>query len=253
MEKICLIYQPVGKGDALFLQKFAHYYINLGYRIIWPVVHEYSYLNDYIPEIEWISWDDKEHKLTHKDKLPDHVQFPYKEKYDPYSNHIFTDEFVFFNGFLHPGGRNVMDFKYENIGMEFSDWADYIKFKRNKEKEDELYYNILGLKDDEDYVFVNRNYQMRPQIECCHQISTDPNFYGKKVVELQILEGFSAFDWCKVIEEASSIYMIETSINYILESPQMRDNITPDRHLFHRFGNYSEVLQLFKLKWHHHM
>lgn len=248
MDKICLIYQPCGLGDIFFLQKVCKLYIEKGYRIIYPVVYEYEWLNDYIDGIEFISWGDKEHKLTHMDRLPENIVFPYKEKYDPYSDHIFTDNFVFINGFKQPQGK-IMDFKYINLGLSFDDWSDYFTFNRNKEKEDKLFYEILGLKDGEEYVFVNRNYQMRPQVLSYNAISNDPSHYGKKVVEMGIYDDFSLFDWCKVIENASEIHMIETSLNYVLETNEMKNKITKNLNLYHRHGSYHEVKHLFKLNW----
>jgi hypothetical protein len=248
MEKICLIYQPCGLGDILFLQKVCKHYISKGFRIIYPVVYEYFWLSEYIPEIEFISWGDNERKLTHKDKLPDNIEFPYKEYYSPFSNHIFTDNFVYLNFFQQNQGR-IMEFKYNSINIEYNDWADYVTFKRNIEKENDLYYNILGLSDDDDYVFVNRNYQMRPSVLSYGKISNNPSFYNKKVVEMSIIEGFTLFDWCKVLEKASSIHMIETSLNYILESNELKNKITSDLNLYHRNNNYNEVRYLFKLNW----
>ena len=248
MDKICLIYQPCGLGDILFLQKICKLYIKKGYRIIFPVIYEYEWLNNYIDGVEFISWEDKEKKLTHSDKLPDNIIFPYKEKYDPFSDHIFTDEFVFIIGFKTPEGR-VMDFKYNNIGLPFDDWSEYLTFNRDKSKEDNLFYNILGLKDGEEYVFVNRNYQMRPNILTHNGISNNPAHYNKKVVEMGIYDGFTIFDWCKVIENASEIHMIETSLNYVLESKEMRNKLTSNLNLYHRYGSFHEVRHLFKLNW----
>ena len=37
------------------------------------------------------------------------------------------------------------------------------------------------------------------------------------VVELQILDGFTLFDWCKVLERAKKIYTVNTAINYIID------------------------------------
>lgn len=251
MNKICLIYQPCGFGDILFAQKIAKHYIDKGYQIVWPVIEEYDFLKDYIPEIHWVSWEDKKNFLTHNDKLPDNIQFPKKEFYDPYLDHIFTDEFIYINGFKPIGNNRVMAFKYDNIGMSYYNWADYVKFNRNTEKENELFYNVLGIKDGEEYVFVNRQYQIRPTPQICERISLDPSHYsGKRVVELQILPEFSAFDWCKVIENASEINMIETSLNYILESPQIRHKIfNKPLSLYSRYNNFSEVDYLFQLPW----
>lgn len=249
MNKICLIYQPCGLGDILFIQKICKEWKSKGFEIILPVVYELEWLNNYIDGVSFISWDDKDNKLTHLDTLPSHVSFPYKEKYNPYGKLEFSDDFVYLNFFTPPQGR-VMEFKYRLLNMDYSDWADYLTFNRNIEKENELFYNVLGLKDGDDYVFINRNYQTRPNVLTFDRISNNPsNYNNKKIVELSILDGFTLFDWCKVLENASEIHMIETSLNYMLESPQMRDKITNNLYLYHRYGSFYEVDYLFKLPW----
>ena len=247
-EKICLIYQPCGLGDILFLQKICKIYIEKGFKIIFPVVYEYEWLNNYIPEVNFISWGDNEIKLTHKDKLPDNIKFPYKEYYNPYSEDIFTDNFVFLN-FFKPFNGRVMESKYSSLSLDYTDWASYLTFNRNTDKENDLFYNILGLKDDDDYVFINRNYQMRPNVLFYNRISNNEMFYNKKVIEMSIIDGFSIFDWCKVLEKASEIHMIETSLNYVLESDEMKNKITKNINLYHRQNYFNEVYYLFKLNW----
>jgi hypothetical protein len=44
-----------------------------------------------------------------------------------------------------------------------------------------------------------------------------PENYNLPAVELQYLEGFTLFDWCKVFEKAKSVYTINTSLNYIID------------------------------------
>lgn len=249
MDKVCLFYQPCGLGDCLFLLKAARHFHNQGYQIYWPVVHEYSWLNEYVPWINWISWGDSERKLTHMDKLPDNIQFPYKERYDPYAASFFSEQFIFINGFANPNGAPVMRFKYDSLGLDYSDWADYVAWDRNKEKEDKLFYEEYGLKEGEDFVFTNRLYQMRPNILFFDRISVDPEKYGKKVVDLKMVPGYSVFDYYKIISEASSIHMIETSFNFIMEAPQMRNNLPKDLNLYSRHGSFWQVDYLFKLPW----
>lgn len=248
-EKICLIYQPCGLGDILFLQKVCKIFIDNGWKVIFPVVHEYEWLNEYIPSVNFVSWNDKEKKLTHKDSLPDNVSFPYKQFYNPYSENVYTENFIFLNFFKPPAGR-VMEFKYKSINLDFYDWNKYLIFNRNYEKENDLFYNILGLNDNDEYVFINKNYQMRPEILSFNKISSKPDDYNnKKVIELKLIDGFTAFDWCKVIEKATEVHMIETSLNYIMESPCI--NIGDDKKLvlYSRCGWFGEVDYLFKLNW----
>lgn len=248
-EKICLIYQPCGLGDILFIQKVAKHWHAKGYRVIIPVVYELEWLNQYIDNVTFVSWGDQDKKLTHKDPLPDHVDFPYKDKYDPYGPpSTITDDFVYFNFFTPPRGP-VMAYKYTIANLSYDDWAKHLTFNRNKEKEDELYYNILGLKEDEEYVFVNRNFQTRPHVRTYNRISNKSKDYGgKKVVELSIMDGYTIFDWLKVIENASEIHMIESAMNYVLETDQVNLKATT-MNLYSRINNFREVRYLFNLPW----
>lgn len=252
MPKICLIYLPSGLGDVLFIQKICKHYHSLGFKIILPVVYEHEWLNDYIDNVTFVSWQDKEHKLTHKDKLPDHVIFPKKEYYDPFAPCIFTEDFVYLNLYLPPQGP-VMKDKYRIANVPWENWQDDLIFHRNKEKEDDLYYNRLGLKDGEDYIFLNKLYQMRPCILYYDRISSQSETYGgKKVVEMSIIDGVSLIDWLGVVERSSMVVMIESSLNYLMESPQVRDNLPKELHLFSRYSNFCEVDYLFKLPWKFH-
>jgi hypothetical protein len=247
MEKICLLYQPSGLGDILFIQKICKYYYNLGYKIILPIVHEFEWLTNYIDNIEFISWNDKDKKLSWDDRLSDNIFFPKKEFYYVNQESIFSEEFIYINFFKSPQGR-TMSVKYDMLGLDYKDWADYLTFNRNKEKEDSLFYNILGLKDDEEYIFVNDNFQTRPYPMKFPYMANDiPK--NKKIVNLELINGYGIFDWCKVIEKSIGIYMIESSLNYVLESKEMRNKLPKDLNLYSRNNNFWEVDYLFNIPW----
>ena len=243
--KTALICQPCGLGDILFLQKRALTLIQEGYEVYWPVVHEFEWLNDYIPQINFISWDDKDKKLTGP-PLPDHVKFPYKDLYQYSTKTGHYGDCYFFQGFIdvHP----IMAGKYMSVGMDWRDWRHWIKFNRNEKKENELYYDVLGLKDNEEFDFVNRKYGVRPEIYIASRIPIDSNV---KTVELDIYPEFTLFDWFRVFENCKKINMIETSLNYIFESPQMYDIIKSKKelNLYSRHNNFNEVQYLFSLPW----
>ena len=247
--KNALIYLPGGLGDILFMQKLAHLFIEEGYKVTWPVFHEFKWLKDYIPEINWVVLEDWDIERP----LPD-IDFPGKEYYSNKTSIFQTENFLYYNG--HGHGEEYgpeMQRKYNVVDAEWEDWRDYIKFERNIDKEDDLFYNVLGLKDGEDYVYVNRHWQTRPTKEVYSGISSDPETYGCRVVQHDIIEGFSIFDWCKVLENAKGFYMIETSLNYILESPFLFDKVKDKPlHLWHRTGDWSTVKPLHNLPWVYH-
>ena len=248
MEKIGLIYQPCGLGDILFLQKVAYHIKDLGYEVYWPVVHELAWLNDYIPDFNFVSWGDTETKLTGP-PLPDSVKFPFKEQYLQEKQTEITDELYYFQGFI--PGDPIMAGKYNQIDLDWSDWRDYVRFNRNKEKENSLFYDVLGLKDEDEYVFVNRTLSTRPHLMFYEHISNSPDHYKCNVVEMSIVPGYSLFDWFKVFAQAKKIHMIETATNYFLESPELYDTMSKkDLTLYHRpWGSWSEIDYLFNLPW----
>jgi hypothetical protein len=248
-EKICLIYQPCGLGDILFIQKVAKHWHAQGYKVIIPVVYELEWLNDYIDNVTFVSWGDKGNLLTHKDKLPDDVDFPYKERYDPFAPpSTTTDDFVFLNFFADPVGP-IMAYKYFIANLDYQDWEKHLTFNRDTDKENKLYHDVLGLEDGEEYVFINKLYQTRPHLLSYDRIQSDSSYYnGKKVVEMSIVDGYTIFDWLKVVEQASEIHMIESAMNYVLETDQVKLRATI-MNLYSRINNFGQVQYLFKLPW----
>ena len=110
---------------------------------------------------------------------------------------------------------NAETFKYSVIppNPQTSGWAKYFIFERNLDKENDLYYNVLGLTDDSEFAFISNLYNT--DIRDSKFIS--PEQFDLPVVELQILDGFTLFDWCKVLEKAKKIHTVNTSINYIID------------------------------------
>ena len=98
------------------------------------------------------------------------------------------------------------------------DWFDYFTFNRNLEKEKDLYYNVLGLTDDSQYVFLNN----MASVDVRTSDVLDDLTFEYPVVNLQIIENFSLFDWCKVFENAIEIHTVHTGINYILDKLNLK-------------------------------
>ena len=49
--------------------------------------------------------------------------------------------------------NHIMKSKYALLNLDWNCWNEGFVFNRNLDKENDLYYNVLGLKDDTDYVF----------------------------------------------------------------------------------------------------
>lgn len=251
--KDALIFLPGGLGDILFMQKLSHLFIADGYNVTWPVFHEFSWLKEYIPNVNWVSLGSESNPWQIGQPLPEDLDFVGKEFYSNKTGIFETENFLYYNGHGHDNLGPEMQRKYNAVSADWKDYRDYIIFERNDSKENELFYDVLGLKDADEFVYINRHWQTRPTKEIYSGISADPEYYGCKVVEHNIIEGFSAFDWCKVFERAKGLYMIETSLNYILESPSLHNTVKDKPlHLWHRTGDWSTVKPLFSLPWNYH-
>lgn len=205
MKKILLMKQPAGLGDILFTQKIAHHFKDSGYRVLWPVFDSFADISNYIPDFEFygISTD-----------------FPFKDEFLKVKDGDQTIHFVEdHNLFIIPidssgGGDEIMKTKYNFIGLDWRGWQDYLKFNRNVEKENKLFYEILGLKDGEKYTFTMKYIGSPPN----HLTKINLNFTtDNRIVYLDLIPGYSLFDWCKVIEEADEIFIEGSAAMYLVE------------------------------------
>ena len=98
--------------------------------------------------------------------------------------------------------------------MDYNGWQNYFKFSRNEEAENILFYDVLKLDDHVKYSFVNMLYASPPEVA---RKSFDASGIDSRVVEMSMVDGYTIFDWCKVIEKASQIYCVDTSLFYIID------------------------------------
>tara|TARA_R100001530_G_scaffold129149_1_gene99259 strand:- start:7490 stop:8221 length:732 start_codon:yes stop_codon:yes gene_type:complete len=228
LNKICLINHFAGIGDVFFLQYVARKYMAMGYHVIWPLKNEILWIKDYIPDIQFCSIDDN---------------FPGKEHYGQ-DIIIQSPQFVYLGinrshlwGNDYQLGSNtcvIMQSKYELVGLNWNNWISGFKYQRNIDKENSLYYNVLGLNDNSNYVFINR-YANTENRKNDKVIFPDFNI---PVIENKIIEGFTLFDWSKVIENAQEIHTVHTAINYLVETL----NIKAKKYIMHQ-GIHSDDIK----------
>jgi len=232
MGKTCLIRQPAGIGDIMFCQKIGEYYKSSGYNVIWPVASVYSYLSDYM--------DNFQYPLETSD-------FPYKYIFNDLRVReiVETPDFVFLPLHEHnPRDYSVMCSKYKLALMDYSDWYKYFTFRRNHKKEDQLFYDLLNLKDGDEFIFVNNNYGSPPNfLRKNIKLDTD-----KRIITMDFIENFTVFDWCKVLELAKEIHTTETCLNYLIEILNIRHDFM-FMYSKHTPASYTHVSMLFNDKW----
>lgn len=226
MKKYALIKQPAGLGDIIFCQKIALKIIEkYNYSVIWPVIEEYKDTGNYLDERIWFPCVND--------------LFPGKNYYT--SRSIIDNEDVLFLPLQEADSiildRKIFQCKYDLVNLTYDDWVDFVNIRRNKTKEDFLYYNELKLKDNEKYILVSDNYGSLPSIKQYNLCYPE----DKRVVHVKPIPGYNLFDWCKVIENADSIHTVASSINILMEKLDTRDVYMASRHK----GDWSEVEYIF--------
>ncbi len=229
-ERICLIKQPAGIGDIFFLLKMVKHYINIGYKVIFPIYPQLMFIKDYIiiDGLEFCSISDD---FNHKN---DYLN----------GSHITTENLIVIPTQNVNYGGSCMEAKYQMVGLDYNGWQEYFTFNRNFIKENELYYNVLGLKDDEKYTLISKTWGTQPNFA-----SKDVYYESKdNVVEIKLIDGYTLFDWSKVIEKANEISIVDTSFNYIIEKLDIN---AKKLFLNSRFtpSNFSHIINLFKKDW----
>ena len=234
----CLIKQPAGLGDIIFCQKLASFLISNGYKIWWPIVDEYYHtVNDYMSRSGVVFCRESD-DYPMKDFMSSDYTVPVR---DDDSGDIYLP--------LQHADANYpnsswLKSKYELLNLDYINWQDHFNFTRNRVRENELFYEVLNLRDDTEYAFVNLWY------------GSPPNSVKKQVdlsmpcdvVELTMIDGYTIFDWCRVIEKASEIYCVDTSLFYIIDLLDLKANRLE---AYSKFvpPNYMHIDGLFSAPW----
>jgi hypothetical protein len=211
----CLIDQPIGLGDIFFLQAVAKKYRDMGYEIIWPVRNDVlSWIPEYISDISFCSINS---------------DFPGKNHYRQDCIHVY-ENFVYLglnraHVWFPKKNETIMSAKYSVVNMSWNEWHDGFQFNRNHIREKEIYYDVLGLEDDSEYVLKNDM--------CGIDIRRTEKLKDLKfsipVVDLKVVSGYTLFDWCKVFENAKEIHTVHTGICYILDKLTLKN---PQYHMY---------------------
>ncbi len=252
----CIISQACGIGDILFVQKIAHHFADMGYEVILPILDIYAWMRYYIephPHVEYPLLQTNRPELRGTFKFAKEF-LELGAKCDDLSSEesrIFQhpilygevgspDSFVFLAlgpSYHWRAGDRMMPAKYNLVGLAFSDWQDYVHLKRRPSVERELYYDVLGLKDDSCFTLVNENSSSKSL----------PLPVPGTVVRMREIEGFTLLDWRIVAERAAQIVTIDTSLVLIAEILKLQKPL----YMISRYEppSFDAVEDILKLKW----
>jgi hypothetical protein len=138
----------------------------------------------------------------------------------------------------------MMDAKYEFVGLKMQDWQDYLKFDRNRKREEDL-LRFLDIKENDKFVLLNRFYGSPPNQKACTYL--EKFNHNLRVVEMNLYNDFTLFDWCEVIERACEIHTVDTSIMYMMEKLKLNAQLF----CYSRYqpAYFGFVSHLFKAPW----
>ena len=272
MDKICIMNQPEGLGDILYTQKIGYHFQDQGYEIYWPVNSSYKDMGEYIRNFNYFdNWPEKPSVCISQGfkeaGLPEEackVYHQYNGSKGIIHEQEFGDKLIKFvptnhlqhiepaNPEVMPNPGTIMKRKYAFVGISDHDWQDYLHIDRNEEKENQLFYDILKLHDGEEYALVNTmfgtpGFSSNWQFILENFLASDSGKAGMHRVDLSFIDGYSIFDWMKVIENAKEIWMEGSVIMFLCE----KLNLNADKmYVYCRWGyNSPEIQNLFTKPW----
>jgi hypothetical protein len=142
--------------------------------------------------------------------------------------------------------KEVMKAKYDMYSMDWKTWKDTM-YKRDFGRERRL-YEELGLEYGEKYNLINNRF--RSDESGVVDIKLENNY---KNIQMKKIKGYSLFDWSYVVENATEIHTVGSSINYILELLELKTDVIhlykrlPDENHYH---NYDYILKRHKYIFH---
>jgi hypothetical protein len=232
-QQIIFPLQAFGLGDILFCQHIARQWLKTGAKIIWGVDSYYVNIGKHFPDIIFI---DKKH-----------LAIDYNIKHIASVGNIQIIPLRWANEILELPYKDCMKAKYMLMGLDWQDWNKF-SWLPDKEAESKLYYEVLQLKENEQYNFISHLF--RGDQSGMSAISVDN---GLRNVYLTPMSEFTLIDWSMVIMRATNIHAVGSAINYLMEMLPLN---AKEVHLYPRkpeekdFRNYDYILRQHKYIFH---
>lgn len=222
-----IVLQPHGLGDHIFCQSLVNQLADLEH-IVWPVLpHFIDGLKRAYPEINWIPVG----------SLSSNVE---NCRIDTVINGNRILPIRWADSITKVKYKDCMRSKYDLYGLDWNTWKDFT-FKKDSERAIKLFYEVLGLSDGEQFRLINKRFTSNES-----KSVKIPESTKIRNIEMISIPNFSLFDWYLVIEKATEIHTVGTSINYIIELLEIEsENVflykrLPDEN---HFQNYDYILK----------
>lgn len=194
--------QFFGIGDIIFTNTLVRNLMEAGDKILWPVKsHFVEGLNRAYRDVIFVPYQSID------------IDYNCQDDYE-------KDDFRFIplrwaEIVLKVPYSQCMRAKYDWYDMDYRTWKDKAMWHRDIPKEN-LLFKALGC-DKGPYNLINIFFGTNSQLKGNIQLDN-----GLPNIEMRTIPGFSLFDWAKVIENATDIHVVNSSILYIMELLELK-------------------------------
>jgi len=112
-------------------------------------------------------------------------------------------------------------FWYRMVGMPFNLKWDNFYFERDLNKEKEVYYDKLGLKDKEEYIFIHEDMYNKDENRTIKRKYLDPNV---KLINMTDYDDIDILDTSYLIENSKEVHVINSSFRTFIDLMNIKHN-----------------------------
>ena len=203
--------QYFGIGDIIFIEPIIRKFYQEGNEVVLPVLPKFADIQPYFPYIKIVDYNslkigyEQQNTVSTGDTIIHPVRWSKEWFNSPYTETM----------------RN----KYKMFNIDLEVWRTST-WLRHRWKENKL---IQELYVPDEYTLINNNF---------HSYNDGKTFIKHKsklpVVRMDFIKGYTLFDWATIIENATEIHSVNTSILFLLE---LLDLKTKEIHLYSRNVN----------------
>jgi len=207
------INQPWGLGDIIYCQTLANDWIAEGHKVTWGIFPQFvEQCNRAYPNVAFVDW--RSVKIDY-DRMDEHDSFGYRVVPLRHNVEIMNVPY-----------SECMRSKYTMFNHDFNRWKEGAMWVRDERKERDLYLlTDAFIHKGKGYNLINETFGSQSQLKANMYVNN-----GCHNIYMSTIGKYSLFDWALIIENASEIHTVSSSILYILEMLDLKQPI----HLYDR-------------------
>ena len=134
-------------------------------------------------------------------------------------------------------------FWYRLAGVPFNKKWDNFYLERNLEKEKEVFYDILGLKENDEFIFLHEDPFNKDEDRTIKRKYINPNV---RLINITNWDDISIFDTTYTIEKSKEVHVINSSFRTFIDLM----NINHNNLNYHKYARSNPAEQVaVRLKW----